>query len=352
MSESEACDGAAMTLTYADVERAAAVLSPHLLATPVLRSVELDDRCRATVLLKAEHLQLTGSFKIRGALNGILTGRAEKDDRGVITISSRNHARAVARAARIAGVPATIIMLRDASPLARAAAERDGATVVAENITKFNRESVGDRILLEEDLRWIHPFEGAPVLAGQGTVAKELLDEAGAPDVVVVPVGGGGLIGGMAVALRERAPGTRIIGVEPELADDARQSLAAGRIVVLPEQPAMLADTVDNMHIGSTAFSIMREHVDAVVTVSEDEIAAAMWALWCHAHQLVEPAGALALAPVLSGALADWIPPAAGGAPPTVACILTGSNIDLATVEPTLGRERSRHLAARPGSAG
>ncbi len=279
-----------MTITNADVEQAAARLSAHLSPTPLLTSTELDDRCGARVLLKAEHMQMTGSFKIRGALNNVLAGQADGDDRGLITISSRNHARAVARAARIAGVPATIIMLRDASPLARTAAERDGATIVAENITKFNRESVGDRVLLEEDLRWCHPFEGDAVLAGQGTVGKELLDSTGqAPDIVVVPVGGGGLISGIAVALRERAPSTRIIGVEPELADDARQSLAGGRIVVLPEQPEMLADTVDNMHIGASAFAIMREHVDAIVTVSEDEIAAAMWALWLHGHQLVEP---------------------------------------------------------------
>lgn len=337
-----------MSITYADIERASARLSAYLSPTPVLRSSELDERCGARVLLKAEHVQLTGTFKIRGALNSMLSAQEEGDDRGVITISSRSHARAVARAARIAHVPATIVMLRDASPLVRTAVEQDGATVVAENITKFNRESVGDRVLLEGNLRWVHPFEGDPVLAGQGTVAKEFLDtlNAGAPDVVVVPVGGGGLIAGMATALRERAPAARIIGVEPELADDARQSLATGRIVVLAEQPAMLADAVDNMHIGYTAFAVMRDHVDAIVSVTEDEIAAAMWTLWWQAHQLVEPAGALAVAAVLSGALKDWIAPAAGGSkPPTVACVLTGSNIDLAAVDSILDSSRSRYLA-------
>ncbi len=333
-----------MSITYGDVEQASALLSTSLASTPVLRSAEIDERCGARVLLKAEHLQLTGSFKIRGALNAILSAQKAGDDRGVLTISSRNHARAVARAARIAGVPATIVMVRDASPLVRAATERDGAIVVTEDITRFNRESVGDRILLEEDLRWVHPFEGDLVLAGQGTVAKELADVE-TPDIVVVPVGGGGLIAGMAVALRERVPTATIIGVEPAMANDAQRSLTNGRIVVLPEQPAMLADAVDNMHIGSTAFSIMREHIDAIVTVTEGEIEAAMWVLWSWAHQLVEPAGALAFAALLSGALKAWIAPAFSGKPPTVACILTGSNIDLDAIGTVLGQCRARYLA-------
>lgn len=308
--------------TYADVEAAAATLEGVAHRTPVLTSRRLDERVGARVLLKAEHLQRVGAFKFRGAYTALSALEPARRTAGVVAYSSGNHAQAVALAARELGIPATIVMPHDAPALKVAATQGYGARVVRYDRYTEDREQLGREIAAESGAAVIPPYDHPHVIAGQGTAVKELIEDAGPLDVVVTPLGGGGLLSGSTLAARALCPGARVYGVEPEAGDDARRSLDEGRIVHI-DTPVTIADGAQTQHLGELTFPILRDGVEAVVTATDKELVAAMRLVGSTLKQVVEPTGVLGLAAVLSGA----VPVRAGE---RVGVVLTGGNVDLA----------------------
>jgi threonine dehydratase len=274
------------------------------------------------VALKAECLQATGSFKLRGAFNALL-GLTERGPRppGVVTVSSGNHGQAVAYAARALGLPAVVVMPAEAALSKRDAVVALGARVVSSGVTTVTREERFRQVVEETGYVPVHPYDDWSVIHGQGTVGTEIADQVPEAATVVVPVGGGGLISGVAIALAWRASPARVVGVEPEEADDARRSLDAGRIVSRAPGPSV-ADGALVTRIGDRPAEVLLDQrlVHAVVTVTDDELLAAMARIVRETRLVVEPTGALALAAVLLGRV-----PAAGG--PTVA-VLSGGNVE------------------------
>jgi threo-3-hydroxy-L-aspartate ammonia-lyase len=287
-----------LPFSIADVEAAAARLQGHVHRTPLLSSRILDDAIGATVRAKCEHLQRSGSFKIRGALNRMLQLTPEQAQCGVIAFSSGNHAQGVALAGRITGVATTIVMPFDAPEVKKAATRAYGATIVEYDRYEGKREAVALEIAAETGATLVHPFNDPQVAAGQGSCGLEVAEDFPDVEVALIPVGGGGLISGMAVALRARIPGIRIIGVEPEVANDAQQSLAAGRIIEIA-QPKTIADGVASPCVGTVTFPMIQAYVDEIVTVPEHEILAATKFVATHMKQLLEPTGALTTAALL-----------------------------------------------------
>lgn len=304
----------------AAIAEAAVRIRSHVRRTPLL-ATDLGDG----LVVKAENLQVIGAFKARGAFNAVLRLReADPALRGVIAVSSGNHAQAVAYAARAAGVPATIVIPQGANPLKVEATRALGAEVISDGVTFANREEVVQRIAAERGLPLVHPFDDWDVIHGQGTAALEIV--ADCPDVatIVTPVGGGGLISGTALALRSTHSRVRIIGVEPELADDAARSLHSGAHQRLAASPDTIADGVRVLSIGDKAFEVMVERhlVDDVVTVSEAELRDATRLAWLRLHLVLEPTGALPLAAWLAGR----VTPGTGSAPTVL--IASGGNVD------------------------
>ena len=313
----------------AAIAEAALRIRSYVRRTPLL-ATDLGDG----LLVKAENLQVIGAFKARGAFNSVLRLReADPALRGVITVSSGNHAQAVAYAARAVGVHAVIVIPQGANPLKVEATRALGAEVISDGVTFVNREDVVQRIAAERGLPLVHPFDDWDVIHGQGTAALEVV--ADCPDVatIVTPVGGGGLISGTALALRSARPDLRIIGVEPELADDAARSLHSGVHQRLEASPDTIADGVRVLSIGDKAFEVMVERhlVDDVVTVSEAELREATRLAWLRLHLVLEPTGALPLAAWLAGRV-----PAGTSSAPTV-LVATGGNVDPAVAAEILG---------------
>lgn len=276
--------------------------------------------------LKAESLQPIGAFKLRGAYNAIATLGLADRERGVITYSSGNHAQGVARAARLVGAHAVVVMPSDAPRIKRERVEADGAEVVIVGTASDERQAVAERIAAERGLAIIPPFDDDAIIAGQGTVGLEIAEDL--PDVtcVLVPVGGGGLASGVALAIKALRPACRVIGVEPELAADARDSLAAGSVVSWPAEMVSrtIADGTRTQALGERTFAHLRIHLDGIVTVTEVEIAAAVRLAAERSRLVVEPSGALAIAAMMFRA--DELElPAAGG--PVVA-VVSGGNVD------------------------
>ncbi len=303
-----------------DVRAAAARLDGVAHRTPVLTSRALDAMVGATVLLKAETFQRGGAFKFRGAYNAVSSLAPDVRERGVCAVSSGNHAAAVTLAARLCGTRAVILMPSDAPALKRAATEGYGAEVVEFDRYRDDREALARSLAAERELTLVHPFDNPMVMAGQGTVALELLDQAGpaALDALVVSVGGGGLISGCATAVSALMPGTRVIGVEPEASDDVARSLASGRRErVTPGRT--IADGQQTPTSGELTWPIIQALVRDVVTVTDEQIVAAMRVLFERCKLVVEPSGACALAAVLAGAV-----PVAGQ---RVGVVLSGGNI-------------------------
>ena len=294
-----------LLVRFADIETAATRLGAAVHRTPLLRSSSLDAAVGARVLSKAEHLQRSGSFKIRGALNRMRLLTADERERGVVAFSSGNHAQGVALAARIEGVSAIIVMPADAPGVKLEATRSYGAQVVCYDRYSQDRNAVAADIAARDGRIVIPPFNDAAVIAGQGTVgleaARECLELGIELEVALVPVGGGGLIAGLAIALKARFPDLRLVGVEPAVADDARRSLAAGRIVTI-EQPRTIADGVATTAVGTCTFPIMRALVDEIVTVEEASIIRALRFVMTRMKQVVEPTGALTTAALLDGA--------------------------------------------------
>lgn len=320
-------------VTIDDVRAAATRLVGVTRRTPVLGSPALDELIGGEALLKCENLQRTGAFKLRGAYNAI----AQLDDgrlrRGVAAYSSGNHAQAVALAARLLDTRAVIVMPEDA-PASKLAATRDyGAQVVTYDRYREDRAAIGERLAAERGLELIPPYDHPHVIAGQGTVALELIEDAGELDALVVPVGGGGLIAGAAVTADSLSPDTRIIGVEPERGDDTRRSLDEGRRVEVPV-PRTIADGQGATIPGELTFEINRRLVDEVVVVSDEEIVAAMAFLFERMKLVAEPSGACAAAALLARRVE------LSG---RVGVIVSGGNIDVPRFVSLAGNHPSSH---------
>ena len=285
-----------------DVERAAQRLAGVAHRTPVLTSRTLDERTGARVHLKAECFQRGGAFKFRGAYNKISSLEEDALRRGVLAYSSGNHAQAVAISAALLGSRATIVMPEDA-PAAKLDATRGyGAEIVTYDRWTESREELGAGLAAERGLELVKPYDDPLVMAGQGTVALELLEQAPDLDLLLVPVSGGGLIAGCSTAAKALRPGIRVVGVEPEGGDDTRRSLASeGRVRI--EVPRTIADGLQATEPGELTFEVNRARVDEVVTVSDEEIVDAMVFLFDRLKLVVEPSGAVGVAALLSGKL-------------------------------------------------
>jgi threonine dehydratase len=293
---------AAAVLEIADVRGAAARLDGVAHRTPVLRSRAVDSLVGAKVSFKCETFQRGGAFKFRGAYNAVVSLEPAVRARGICAASSGNHAQAVALAARLCGAGAVILMPSDAPALKRAATEGYGAEVVEFDRYRGDREDLMRSLAAERGLALVHPYDNAAVMAGQGTVALELIHQTGAElDVVVVPVGGGGLISGCATVVKALAPQVRVIGVEPAASDDVARSLASGRRERV-EVGRTIADGQQTATPGALTWPVIRERVDQVVTVTDEQIVAAMRLLFERMKLVVEPSGASAFAAVLAGA--------------------------------------------------
>jgi threonine dehydratase len=287
--------------------------------TPVETSRGLDEQAGLRVYLKCENLQRGGAFKIRGAANFIFQLSPEQLQRGVVAYSSGNHAQAVAIAARHAGAPATLVMPSDAPRAKREATEAQGARIVAYDRLRESREAIAQAIAQQTGAALVPPFDHPWIIAGQGTAALELLEQAPELDALVAPLGGGGLLSGCAIAARSLRPGIRLFGVEPEDGNDWRLSLAAGRRVEIPP-PRTIADGLRATRPGELTFSILRGMLEAVLLVSEEEIRRTVKFLLLRLKLLVEPSGAVAAAAVLHGKL----PPEVRSA----GVLLSGGNVD------------------------
>jgi threonine dehydratase len=290
--------------------------------TPVTTSRTLDERTGAQVFLKCENLQRMGAFKFRGAYNALVQLDAGQRQAGVVTFSSGNHAQAVALAGRLLGVRTVIVMPLDA-PSAKIEATRGyGAEVVLYDRARENREEIARQLQGERGMTLIPPYDHADVIAGQGTAALELLEDTGSLDVLLAPCGGGGLLSGSALAVQDQAPGCRVIGVEPETADDATRSFRTG-VLHSTENPPTVADGLRTPSLGSLTWPLVREQVSEMRTVPDSGIIEAMRFLWTRTKLVVEPSGAVTVAALL--AAGDEFRGA------RVGVILSGGNVDLAT---------------------
>jgi threonine dehydratase len=309
-------------ITIDQIKQAAERLAPWAHRTPVMTSKALDERCGCSVFLKCENLQKVGAFKFRGAMNAILQLDDAARRCGVITHSSGNHGQAVALAGRLCDVPVTVVMPRTAPAVKRAATEGYGARIVLCEPTIASREETVDAEIKRHALTLVHPYNDWNVIAGQGTAAWELLDQADPLDVVMCPVGGGGLLAGTAIAVKGRSPRTRVIAAEPANADDARRSLEAGSIQCC-DDPRTIADGLRPTSIGERNFAAISGRVERIVSVTEAEILEAMRFIWERMKILVEPSGAVAVAPLLTGKI--------DGSGRRIGVILSGGNVDLET---------------------
>jgi threonine dehydratase len=287
--------------------------------TPVVTSRWLDERLGAAVFLKCESFQRIGAFKFRGAYNAISRLSADERRRGVVTFSSGNHAQGVALAGRLLGVAAVVVMPLDAPVIKREATEGYGARVVLYDPAERSREEIARELQQEHGYTLIPPFDHYDVLAGQGTAALELCDQAAAPlDLLLVPCGGGGLLSGCAIAAKGRTPGCRVVGVEPELADDATRSFYSGTLQTV-KNPPTIADGTRTPSLGRITFPLVRTFVDAMATVSEDSIMEAVRLLFYRLKLVVEPSGVLGLAALMTGKVTPQ---------GRVGVILSGGNVD------------------------
>ncbi len=297
--------------------------------TPVMTSRTLNERVGAEVFLKCENFQRVGAFKFRGAFNAISQLNEAEKARGVLSYSSGNHAQAVALAGHLLGVKTTIVMPRDASAIKRAATEGYGATVVEFDPEKMTREDIAAQMSEKADFTVIPPYDHENVVAGQGTAALELLEEVGELDMLLAPCGGGGLLSGTAISAKNKAPNCTVIGIEPELADDATKSFRTGRLHTV-HNPPTIADGTRTPYLGKITFKLVREYVDDMQTVSEDAIKEAVRFLFYTMKLVVEPSGGLGIAAMLSGVVKPK---------GRVGVIISGGNIDGATMRAILASD-------------
>jgi threonine dehydratase len=311
-----------LAVHYDDVVLASQTIDGLAHRTPVQSSRQADLKSGAKLFFKCENFQRGGSFKFRGAYNAISRLDATQRQHGVVAFSSGNHAQGVALAAQMLGVDATIVMPEDSPAMKLTATRGYGAKVITYDRLREDRQVIADRLVSERGLTLIPPYDFADVIAGQGTAAKELFEEVGQLDFLLVCVGGGGLISGSAIAAAELSPQCKVIGVEPEAGNDAQQSLRSKRIVSIA-LPSTIADGAQTTRIGELTFAIMQRHVHDMVTVSDSQLKAQMRFFAERMKMVVEPTGCLAAAAAMNG-IVD-----VSGA--RVGVIVSGGNVDLAT---------------------
>lgn len=306
-------------LTLADVRAAAGRIAPYVRRTPLMTAASLDELAGGELFFKCENFQRVGAFKARGAANAVFALDESAAAAGVATHSSGNHGAALARAASLRGIPCHVVVPAGANPVKRAAIVRYGARVVDCAATMAGREAALETVVRETGAHVVHPYADPRVMAGQGTLALEIFEDAPAIDMLIVPVGGGGLISGCAIVSKSVSPRTRVIGVEPAGAADALASFHAGEVRAVA-QPHTIADGL-RATVGEPNLRIIRATVDDIVTVTDDEIVAAMRLTWERLKVVIEPSAAVGVAAALSGSLA------LNGR--RAAIVLTGGNADL-----------------------
>jgi threonine dehydratase len=313
-------------LQYSDIEQAAGRIAGAAHRTPVMTSRTADQMAGAQLFFKCENLQRMGAFKFRGAYNAIARFTDEQRRAGVLTYSSGNHAQAIALSASLVGIKSAIIMPHDAPALKVRATKGYGGEVIVYDRYKENREEIGRRLAQERGMTLIPPYDHPDVICGQGTAAKELIEETGQLDVLLVPLGGGGLLAGCALAATHLSPGCKIIGVEPEAGNDGQQSLRSGQVVDIGV-PQTIADGAQTSHLGEHNFAVIRRLVDDIVTVSDAQLVETMKFFAERMKMVVEPTGCLAAAAALHGAYTAGGEPLAGK---KVGILISGGNVDLA----------------------
>jgi threo-3-hydroxy-L-aspartate ammonia-lyase len=306
-------------VSFEDIAAAHERIKGHAKRTPVLTSATVDALTGAKVFFKCENFQRMGAFKFRGAFNALSQLSEERRKAGVIAFSSGNHAQAVALSGKLLGIRTLIVMPEDAPKVKLEATRGYGAEVVQYSKSE-SREEYAGRLAKERNLTLIPPFDHEHVIAGQGTAAKELIEDAGPLDALLVPCGGGGLLSGCAIAAKHLLPGAKVYGVEPAAGDDATQSFVKKRLVTIAV-PDTIADGARTASLGKLTFPIVLRHVEDMMTVTDEELARAMFFLWERMKIVVEPTGALAFAALFTGKLK------AKGK--RVGVVLSGGNVDL-----------------------
>jgi len=309
-----------MLPTFSDVENAARQIAGVAHRTAVATSREINRQTGASIYFKCENLQRAGAFKFRGAYNALSRLNAEERCRGVVTFSSGNHAQAVALAGQILEIPRVIVMPSDAPEVKRVATAAYGGEIVLYDRDREDREAIGRRLASERGLTLIPPYDHPHIIAGQGTAARELLEEIGSLDVIFSPCGGGGLLSGTALSAAAMSPGCRVIGVEPEAGDDANRSFRTKTLQTV-QNPKTVADGARTPSLGSLTFPLVLEYVADMTTVDDGTLLRAMFQLWERLKLVVEPTGALGAAAALFGEA-----PIRGK---RVGVILSGGNVDL-----------------------
>ncbi|MDM9379852.1 threo-3-hydroxy-L-aspartate ammonia-lyase [Chlorogloeopsis sp. ULAP01] len=308
------------SVTFADIETAGKRLASVAHRTPVLTSTTVNQRTNSLVFFKCENFQRTGSFKFRGAYNALFQLPEEQKQKGVVTFSSGNHAQAIALSGKLLNIPTTIVMPDDAPAVKQAATRGYGAEVILYNREKTNREELAQTLAQERGLIMIPPYDHPHIVAGQGTAAKELIEEVGELDLLLVCCGGGGLLSGSAIATKALLPNCKVIGVEPECADDATRSFHSKTLHTV-NNPDTIADGVRTPSLGKITFPLVLQYVDDMVTVSEEAIIRTMFFLWERLKIVVEPTGVLAVAALLEDVVKA---PSA-----RIGVIISGGNVDL-----------------------
>jgi len=306
-------------VSFDDIARAHERIKPQAKRTPVLTSATVDAHTGAKVFFKCENFQRMGAFKFRGAYNALSQLGESQKKQGVVAFSSGNHAQAIALSGKLLGIKTVIVMPHDAPAVKLEATRGYGAEVV--QYTKHeDRETLAGKLAAERGLTLIPPFDHPHIIAGQGTAAKELIEDAGALDLLMVPCGGGGLLSGSAIAAKHLAPQCKVIGVEPAAGDDATQSFVKKRLIAIAV-PDTIADGARTPSLGKLTFPIVLRHVDDMLTVTDAELTRAMFFLWERMKIVVEPTGALAFAALFSGRISPKNQ--------RVGIVLSGGNVDL-----------------------
>jgi len=325
-----------MSVTLADIEAASRALAGHAVLTPLLENPALNARLGGRVLIKPETLQRAGSFKFRGAFNRLSRLAGPERERGVVAFSSGNHAQGVALAARLLGLPATIVMPSDAPQVKLSATAAFGAEIRLYDRASESREAIARELAAERRAVVVPAFDDPLVIAGQGTVGLEIADQAAALgasiDLLLAPVGGGGLMAGISQALRARCAGVEMFGVEPQGFDDTARSLEAGERRGAPPSPRSMCDALESPMPGELTFPILRWNLAGMFAVDDSEVAGAMRAAFATLKLVVEPGGAVALAALLAGKAG----PLAGR---TAVIVLSGGNVDPALFSRVLAEE-------------
>lgn len=307
-------------VTFADIEAAHHRLTGVANKTLVMTSRTVNELTKSQVFFKCENFQRMGAFKFRGAYNALSQLSEQQKQQGVLTFSSGNHAQAIALSGKLLNIPTTIVMPKDAPAVKLAATRGYGAEVLLYDRTEMTREELAAELCQERQLTFIHPYDRSQVIAGQGTTAKELIEEVGELDLFLVCCGGGGLLSGCAIAAKTLSPQCRVIGVEPERADDATRSFHTKTLHTV-HNPDTIADGARTPSLGKITFPLVLKYVDDMVAVSEDAIKRTMYFLWERMKIVVEPTGVLAAAALLEGVVT------APGA--KVGVVISGGNVDL-----------------------